>query len=369
MSRLLFYLNTQAITPIQDIGNKINVIGHVASGFKEMQRVRFAILLVMILVTAGHNAYSLRLVKLWSYTNSTMGFLFNRIVFSDSGKYLGVAWGRCMVVFDVQSGKIILRKCLNPMDTYIVNDASAYGNLIGFVVYHPSYNKGFVLLYDVLTNQTKTYYVGTYYDRALKLTKSGFVACNDFCALFKYNGKRVWVVQIGNALDNMFVDTQGLALYYPYLYVSRYNFPCLCIVNINSGKILKWFSWIDLDVGDKLDVCGTYLAMSDSSRVTIYLILNPFNPSKIYEIHGLPRYSFYHVNSIAFSPDCNYIAVADESQFLQIYYINGTLAYVKYYGEYTNGIPTRVDAVAWHDNLLAVGIGSNATLILYKVER
>jgi len=258
------------------------------------------------------------LVKLIKMRDSVVS-----LAFSDNLN-LGVASrNSCAHVFD-RNGNLLNRVCGGDY----MNDVSYCCGKFGFVNYD-----GYAYITDQNGDLVKKIHVRDDYDMAITMTKDGFVACCYRCALFDFNGNKIWDLDV-ERVDN------GPSRYQGYWYVADWYRNKLLIVK--EGEIIKEI-YYDEEAYDTA-VCGKYLAVGTKHNLYLYDISNPTNPKELWKVGG-----FKSALQVTFSPDCKYIAVADKyNKKLKIFNIEGDLILEK---EYQN----RVYSVAWKNDRIAVG--------------
>jgi len=242
------------------------------------------------------------------------------ITFSDNGN-LGVT-SDCAYVFD-QSGYLLNKIC----GKYGMHDASYCCGRFGFI------NSDFhAYITDQNGNLIKKVYVGDKYYNAITMTEDGFVACRRKCALFDFNGNKLWDVNVGR-VEN------GPSYYKGYWYVADWGLGKLLI--IKDGKIIKKIHYGK--IANDTAVCGKYLAVSTEHHLYLYDISDPENPKEIWKVGG-----FNVARQVAFYSNCRHIAVTDKyNKKLKIYNINGDLLFEMEYKEYVISVTTNPTKDYW----------------------
>jgi len=105
---------------------------------------------------------------------------------------------------------------------------------------------------DQSGNLIKKVHVGGAYDDAITMSKDGFVACYDRCALFDLNGNKLWDLDVGEVW-------YGPSHYNGYWYVADEDGKLLIV---KDGSVVKEISYgCCKDVHDTA-VCGKYSPVS-----------------------------------------------------------------------------------------------------------
>jgi len=273
----------------------------------------------------------LKIIKMknvvWSFT------------FSDKGN-LGIVSDKCGYVFD-RNGSLLNRVCGNNN----MNDVSYCCGKFGFVNWD-----GYVYITDENGKLIKKVHVGEDYDKAITMTKDGFVACEWGCAFFDFNGNKLWVSDVGNVGSSP-------SYYKGYWYVTgkwsddnnNWQDKLLIMKDGNVVNDISYYEW-----AHDTAVCGKYLAVSTETHLYLYDLSDPKNPKEIWKVGG-----FDWARQVAFSPDCEYIAATDaRNHKLKIYNVKGDLIFEKEY--YDNVI-----SVAWKNGRMAVDVGTD--LIIYFI--
>ena len=207
---------------------------------------------------------------------------------------------------------------------------------------------GHAYITDRNGNLIKEVYVGDAYDVAITMTEDGFVACKYRCALFDFNGNKLWDLDVGWVVN-------GPSHYKGYWYVADWN-ELLIVKDGSVDKEIGYgkYAW-------DTAVCGKYLAVSTYRNLYLYDLSDPANPRELWRVGGLEG-----AYQVAFGPDCKYIAVADTYNCkLKIYDFNGNLVLEKEYNQYGDW-HDNVWSVAWWRDRIAVGL-EGGDVILFKV--
>lgn len=321
-----------------------------------MKRTLVLTLLLAIAISTIAMAEQLSLVELWRYnTNDDV----NHIVFADNG-LLGLTSGNCAYILD-QNGKLVTKTCGNSTMT----DVSYCCGVFGF-----SNQDDNVYLYFVNNSTWRKMDLtsSTNFDglEAITLTKDGFVVCEGGCTFFYFNGTRAWSIDFRDLNNGVVNPVEASPVYYDgYWYIPSYretdNYPYYSY----GLAIWKPPSWLPAnetlygtyDVTD-LRLCGKYLGVltnyGPDNILYVYVLDDPTKPKEI-----MKKYlSFEH--QIAFSPDCNYIAVAGVPSIGMIN-INGTSIGLNQ--------PIAVEpynSIDWYENKIAVGTSKG--VIVFKLE-
>jgi outer membrane protein assembly factor BamB len=266
----------------------------------------------------------LGLTELWNFK---VGSEVTGLAFGEDG-LLGVASrGWCAYILD-QNGKLLSKACGDRWMT----GASFSSGIFGFVGqdYHAYLFKG--------STFWKKVYVGEEHGIAITVLPDGFIACDEKCAYFDFDGNKRWDVKVGRVDGNP-------AIHKGYVYVADLELYIGHIFRLSNGSKVGNIYCGDPAYGTA--VCGNYLALSTYFDLYLYDISDPANPRELWNVGG-----FDWARSVAFSPDCKYIAVSDtEHQKLKIFNLEGNLVFEKEY-------ETEVREVAWWRDRIAVGLES-----------
>ncbi len=290
---------------------------------------------IILLIMLSAIVFSFSLIESWHFkANAPVVSL----TFSDDG-ILGVAsWDRCVYFFN-QDGSVIRELCVGSA----INDISYCCGKFGFVTM-----TGYAYITDNYGNLLKEFNVGYYYE-AITLLPDGFIVCASWCALFDFYGNKEWVTPVGYVLN-------GPAVVNGYVYAPG---AYLFIIRLSDGERVK-----SIDVGDTFidtAVCGNKLAALASHHLYLYDLSDPLNPVEIWSTDEI-----VYGSQVAFSPGCNYIAVADDGGHeLKVFNSSGTLVFEKKYDIYGD-LDDRVLSVAWWGDKLAVGL-YGGDLYVYEV--
>ena len=256
------------------------------------------------------------------------------LAFSDNFN-LGVALRNgCVYIFD-PNGNLLNKVCRKSW----MSDASYCCGRFGFV----SWN-GYVYITDESGKLIEEINVGHNYNDAITMTKNGFVACNTNCAFFDFNGNKKWDLSVGiGDIRN------GPSYYNDYWYLAN-NVGKLLIVK--DGDVINEINYNERAYDTA--VCSKLLAVGTLHHLYLYELSDPANPKEIWNVEG-----FDVALQVAFSPNCEYIIVADnENKKLKIFNIEGDLIFEKKYG-------SKVYSVDWKNNRIAVGVDTN--LFIYHI--
>jgi len=280
------------------------------------------------------SAKALDLWLLWSYNT---GDRISGLAFSDDGNLGAASWDGCAYVFD-QSGTLLNKVCGGDW----MDDASYCCGRFGFVNLDD-----YAYITDESGNLIEKVYVGDDYDWAITMLPDGFIAGDTRLAYFDLNGNKGWDVDVG------YVDN-GPSVYGDYVYVADDNWNKLLILKLSDGSEVNEISY-DEYAWDAA-VCGNYLAVVTAYHLYLYSLDDPANPMELWGVGGITGGW-----QVAFSPDCEYVAVADWNGWrLYIYDLNGNKVLEKGYG-------SEVTAIAWWQDRLAVGL-DDGTIYVYKGE-
>ena len=274
------------------------------------------------------------LKKLWNYKT---GGEVEALAFSDDGK-LGVAsWDGCAYILD-QNGKLLNKVCT----WHRMRDVSYSNGIFGFI----NDNEYVYLFKD--TKFWKKMWTLHEHNKAIVVLPDGFIACGLRCAYFDFDGDERWDIDV-NVVN-------GLVVHEEYVYVADYLWGegWHRVINAKTGKIIHITRYKEHTYG--ISACGNYLAVSTWSHLYLYDISDPTNPKELWNVRGL-----YWARNVAFSPDCNHIAVSDIYHHkLKIFDLKGNLVLEKEYG-------TEVWGIAWWKERIAVGL-RNGEVHVYEVK-
>ncbi|ALU11493.1 hypothetical protein EYM_01615 [Ignicoccus islandicus DSM 13165] len=295
---------------------------------------------VILLTFILANAFELKLM--WSFDEPSDRI--EDMVFSSKGN-LGIAsWDNCAYVVDL-NGHQLGKTC----GTWDMDGAGYFNGLFGFVNLD-----NYVYLINNNGTFWKKIYVGDYHHTAIALLNNGFVACDSYCARFNLNGEKLWDTYVGAYVEDV-------AIRKGYIYAANSGSQKLQVIDLNTGKVVSEIKY-ERRPGS-VSVCNDYLAVI-AGELYFYDISDPRNPKLIWKSTGLNVDDNEH--SPAFSPNCKYVAVADNYWFitsignseLKIFDVNGDLIYSKY-------LPG-ITSVAWWNDVIAVGYLSGK-VELYRV--
>ena len=276
-------------------------------------------------------AYSFSLTELWSYET---GDKVNALAFSDDGK-LGVAsQDGCAYLLSQDGG--LLNKACGDSDML---DASYSNGVFGFVNYD-----GYAYLFRGLAYWRKVH-VGDDHNSAITVLPDGFIACKWGCAYFDFSGHKEWDVDVGYVVN-------GPAVRKGLIYIAD-SWGKLHIISKIDGSEANEISYGEPPYD--IAVCGNYLAVGAGRHLYLYNVRDPVYPRELWRVRG-----FDYAWNVAFSPDCEYIAVSDAyHRKLKIVDLEGNLVLERKYG-------TQVWGVAWWGDRIAVGL-MNGKVRIYEV--
>jgi len=276
----------------------------------------------------------LKLELLWTFDQPSNGI--KDMAFSPNGN-LGIASkDRCAYILD-PNGNLLGKECGGG----IMAGAGYSNRVFGFVN-----TDDYVYLFYEDGTFWKKIEVGDSHDLAIALFDNGFVACDDYCAKYDFNGNKLWDTEVDGVAD--------VVVHKGYVYAANWWSNKLQILDLNTGRTINEISYdyySDDYCSDSVNACGNYLAVI-AGELYVYDISDPTSPKLLWKSNGL---DVHGKHTPAFSPDCKYIAVADNywddepdgNNMLKIFDINGNLVYSKeMYGIWN---------VAWWKDRLAVG--------------
>jgi WD40 repeat protein len=284
-------------------------------------------------------AFSLNLNLAWTSTEPLD--LSEGIAFSEDGTVAVASDDGCVYFMDSSSGRVINATC-----SYADMDDVTYLNG-KFVVVSFDHN---AYIFDAQGNLEDKLYVGGEYDQAVRALDQGFIACDERCGYFSYNGTLIWSFEVGE-VDN----APGVSG--DYAYVADLDTYKVYIVYIPTGAIVNNLTY-SVEAYDA-QTCGNYLAVTTYDTLYLYDISNPREPTLLWDYGGLGGGSDFGDMRIAFSPDCQYIAVSDTDNYsLKIFDSRGNLLIDNDLGRAPHGI-------AWQGSLIVLSL-DNGTVIAYN---
>ncbi|UXD22084.1 hypothetical protein IPA_01505 [Ignicoccus pacificus DSM 13166] len=288
-----------------------------------------------------------RLWLLWSLRSR--GGAYWGLTFSNNG-YLGVA-SNCAYIVDPR-GEVVSERC--PEEGPVRNVSYCCGKF-GFAY------KSHVLIYDLKENEWKEIYTGFVGTRAITMLEDGFLAGFDYLAHFDFHGKKKWKVDIQWVENGPVVNEKYV--YVPRAYWPRENQGALTILKLSDGSELKTIKFDEIVWN--VQICGNRLAVGTVHNVHLYDISDLLNPRELWRRNGIAtecEVSTCHgAWSIAFSPNCKYVASSDVRDMkIHIFDVEtGEQVLEKRFGSYAR-------SVAWWRDRLVVGIDYKR-LHLFKV--
>lgn len=247
------------------------------------------------------------------------------MAFSPNG-LLGIAsWDNCAYIVD-QNGNLLNKKC--GWDD--MRDSDYLNGVFGFVN-----QDDYVYLFWEGKASWKVIDVGYKHNRAIALYDYGFVACNNYCAKYDFDGHLIWEVEVGGEVEEAVVHSG-------YVYLANKYGEKLQVLDLSLGQIVKEIEYDEAPSG--VSVCGNYLAVT-AKELYLYDISDPADPKLLWKTKGLEIDSYQH--SPAFSPDCKYIAVANSKKELRIYDVEGNWVYRRH-------LPG-IWSVAWWRDRISIG--------------
>ena len=176
-------------------------------------------------------------------------------------------------------------------------------------------------------------------------SNEGFLVCGGGgCKLYDMDWNEVWGIHYN------YIAYDRPAYYKGYWYIPTFA----GFVIIKARIAVRERKLPHYEQSLSVDVCDKYLALSTESHIHLFELDDPLKPKMLWMIKGIAM-----PLSIAFSPDCKYIAVAENDRHrLRIYDLNGNLVFKRRM--------CCVGSVAWWQDRLAVGI-ENKAICMYKV--
>ncbi|ALU12468.1 hypothetical protein EYM_04135 [Ignicoccus islandicus DSM 13165] len=290
------------------------------------RRILFALSLIAV---STEIVIGLSIDKFWSVKlQGTEG-----IKFSADG-YLGVAGtDGCAYVFDIQ-GNLRQKVCR----TEGMSDVSSFKNIFAFSCYD-----GYVYVIDPEKGLVGAHFVGFGSSDAITLLSDGYIACKWDCVYYKL-GEIRWKLPL-HWVEN------GPAVYMKTVYIPERDLKELLIVSLGNGEIryrIRFRSpvW-------HATVCSGNLAVATSNSVYIFEIFDLTKPREILAINASKPFR------VSFSPDCNYIAIADASRYLKVYDLKGNLTL-------SIELSNNATSVDWWSRYIAVAL-ADGTVEVYVI--
>jgi len=184
------------------------------------------------------------------------------------------------------------------------------------------------------------------YRRAVTVLPDGFIACYEYCAKFTFDGEKVWDKRIGGIMFRT-------AVHRGYVYVPDMWKRALLVFRLRNGETVNEIKYGEF--ASTAVVCRNYLAVGEWNHVYLYDISDPKNPKELWRKDG-----FGAITDIAFSPDCNTVAVCDE--------YNQRLVLLSSSGYLVGKVECENEplSVAWGRSVLAVELTNR--LLIWKFE-
>ena len=254
---------------------------------------------------------------------------------------LGIVMGFCAYILDTESMKIVDKVC----GKYAMRNASYSHGVFAFMNWY-----GHVHLFKggKYWKKVKTDWM---YRKAVTVLPDGFVACDTYCAKFTFDGRKVWDREIEMA-------GHKIAVHRGYVYVPNMWNKELIVLGLDDGDVVNKIKYGEAIL--TVTVCRDYLAVGGDEHLYLYDIADPANPVELWMKDG-----FYVVSDVAFSPDCNTMAVCDErNQRLVLFSLKGDfMGEVEY--------DSRPLSAAWGRDVLAVEVLRNGKTNIYvqKLEK
>ena len=260
-----------------------------------------------------------------------------------TGSYLAIASATSGAsIVDLNSGEIrtvVLGGTGNVVES-VSYPQGGYLNAFVFIL-----KNGKVVLSDFRGNKMASYYVGGghAYDGAIGYLDSrvphGFIACRFKCAFFDVLGNKVWEVDVG--------DVEANPLYYNgYWYVIDYSWKKLLI--IKDGSIVNRINYGETPYDIAMCRGKRYLAVVTEHHLYLYDLSIPTSPRVLWKkaLSGSAR-------SVAISPNCKYIAVADN-----VVTLNGADMRVELYDIKGNPLSHLSFGHTGHDRVMALAMSN-----------
>ncbi|UXD22476.1 hypothetical protein IPA_05265 [Ignicoccus pacificus DSM 13166] len=292
---------------------------------------------ILSLLILGGMVQALPLNILW--TSDTPTDLSEGIAISDDGTVAVASDDNCIYFFDT-TGNLLTQSCA----TTDMDDVSYYDGKFYAVNFDNE-----VYIFDTKGNPEGTFSISDDHDESIKAFDGGIVLGGSELALYDFNGNVKWTILVGE-IDN------SPSVYGDYIYAADINYDRLLVVYAPSGSVVSTINYTDS--AHDTSICGHYLAVTTSSKLYLYDISSPASPKLLWSVGTFG--GGYNVGElqVTFSPDCNYIAVADTRNYtLVIYDIQG---YVENSLKFSQG----VYGIDWKGSVLAISL-ENGTIIAY----
>ncbi|UXD21349.1 hypothetical protein IPA_03250 [Ignicoccus pacificus DSM 13166] len=277
--------------------------------------------------------------QVWSYD---IGSSVEALAFSDNGNLGAASVDRCAYVFD-QSGNLLNKVCGDDW----MNDIS-YANGKFLADNYDNY------LYIMSERGTliKKLEVGESYDDGVTAFSQGFIVCDDYCAYYNWNYEKIWDTSVGSN-----THTSGPAIAKGYVYALAVDSGKVKIISLSSGSVE---GSVTLD-GDAYDVaaCGNYLAAASQDKLYLYSLDDPTSPTLLWTKDISLGDADYR--SLAFSPNCKFLALADTNND-QVDIFNAKTGAIVYTKDFD-----RPTAVAWWKDELAVA-QKDGSIYVFRLE-
>ncbi|UXD21754.1 hypothetical protein IPA_07620 [Ignicoccus pacificus DSM 13166] len=277
--------------------------------------------------------------QVWSYD---IGSSVEALAFSDNGNLGAASVDRCAYVFD-QSGNLLNKVCGDDW----MNDIS-YANGKFLADNYDNY------LYVMSERGTliKKLEVGESYDDGVTAFSQGFIVCDDYCAYYNWNYEKIWDTSVGSN-----THTSGPAIAKGYVYALAVDSGKVKIISLSSGSVE---GSVTLD-GDAYDVaaCGNYLAAASQDKLYLYSLDDPTSPTLLWTKDISLGDADYR--SLAFSPNCKFLALADTNND-QVDIFNAKTGAIVYTKDFD-----RPTAVAWWKDELAVA-QKDGSIYVFRLE-
>jgi len=302
----------------------------------------------------------------------------NAIVFSANGNLAIAMKSRCGLILDPR-GEVLETVCGENKMSYV-----SYSNgRFGFIT-----ESGQVIITDEGGKVIKNLKIDRFYAKVIGMGPDGFVACNDSCGFFDFDGKMKWTVNAEAVLSN--------PVYYGgYWYIPEYGAGVHIVKDKRYGTEKDALYHEDENIVNTVpikhvhyvDVCDEYLVATSGDilyptnhEIHLFNIVNPVKPREMWKIDETKKQDVMGMFGRAvFSPRCRYIAVIFNEVVnvdilggdlyemyegrVKIFSIRGKLMHTLKFEE-----QLELSSLDWKGRRLAVGTNVLGTNTLYEFE-